>query len=89
MSFQTAHAQVGLGESSMQPDAMEARVHETVAPYLLGQPAFAVDRCLSWWFHCLALHAVPCGVTAVHCRALPFLVFLCLTACHWQQYSAS
>ena len=30
---------IGLGETTIQPAAVEARVHETIAQYLLGQPA--------------------------------------------------
>ena len=41
---QTSDGIVGLGETTIQPAAVEARVHETIAPYLLGQPALAVSR---------------------------------------------
>ena len=40
----TSTGEVGLGEASIQPAGVEARIHETVAPYLLGQPALAVSR---------------------------------------------
>jgi len=42
--LETTDGIVGLGETTIQPAAVEARVHETVAPYLLGQPARAVSR---------------------------------------------
>ena len=40
----TSGGAVGLGEASIQPAGIEARVHETIAPYLLGLPAAAVSR---------------------------------------------
>ena len=40
----SSSGEVGLGEATIQPAAVEARVHETVAPYLLGQPVLAVSR---------------------------------------------
>ena len=35
---------VGLGETFFGPRAVEAQIHETVAPLLLGKPALQIDR---------------------------------------------
>ena len=35
---------VGLGETFFGPRAVEAYIHETVAPLLLGKPALQMDR---------------------------------------------
>ncbi len=35
---------IGLGETFMGPRAVEAHIHETVAPLLLGKPALQIDR---------------------------------------------
>jgi galactonate dehydratase len=35
---------IGLGETFFGPRAVEAQIHETVAPLLLGKPALQIDR---------------------------------------------
>jgi galactonate dehydratase len=40
----TDEALVGLGETFFGPRAVEAHIHETVAPLLLGKPALQIDR---------------------------------------------
>lgn len=40
----TDEGQIGLGETFYGARAVEAYIHESVAPYLLGQDPFAIDR---------------------------------------------
>src|SRR5882762_3495108 len=40
----TSDGAVGLGEACLGPAAVEAYIHETAAPYLLGKPALDIER---------------------------------------------
>jgi galactonate dehydratase len=44
LHIHTDHGLVGLGETFFGPRAVEAYIHETVAPLLIGKPALQIDR---------------------------------------------
>jgi galactonate dehydratase len=44
LHIHTDEGLVGLGETFFGPRAVEAQIHETVAPLLLGKPALQIDR---------------------------------------------
>ena len=47
LEIETADGAVGLGETLSSPDAIDAQVHQVIAPYLLGQDGAAIER--HWW----------------------------------------
>jgi L-alanine-DL-glutamate epimerase-like enolase superfamily enzyme len=44
IEVRTSDGAVGLGEACLGPAAVEAYIHETAAPYLLGKPALDIER---------------------------------------------
>jgi len=47
LEIETADGHVGLGETNSSAEAVDAHIHELVAPYLLGQDATSVEG--HWW----------------------------------------
>jgi L-alanine-DL-glutamate epimerase-like enolase superfamily enzyme len=44
LQIHTDQGLIGLGETFFGPRAVEAYIHETVAPLLIGKPALQIDR---------------------------------------------
>jgi L-alanine-DL-glutamate epimerase-like enolase superfamily enzyme len=47
LEIETADGHVGLGETNSSVGAVEAHIHDLIAPYLLGEDASSVER--HWW----------------------------------------
>ena len=84
VQLHTDEGLVGLGESFYGPGATEAHIHETIAPYLLGQDPLQIEAHQAHMIGYLgfagagALHrrsAEPSPVTTRRRRLEPFFFF--------------